>query len=93
MSLWEVDDRSGTEIIKSFYRNLKSGRSKSESLRRARTRYLKNADMLHSHPYFWSTMVIYGEDSPVYISTVTRILFLLIPLLLGFFVFNYFRKR
>jgi CHAT domain-containing protein len=93
MSLWEVDDRSGTEIIKSFYRNLKSGRSKSESLRKARIDYLKKADMLHSHPYFWSTMVIYGDDSPVYISFFTRIMFLLIPLLLGFFVFNYFRRR
>jgi CHAT domain-containing protein len=93
MSLWEVDDRSGTEIIKSFYRNLKAGRSKSESLRKARVGYLKNADMLHAHPYFWSTMVIYGDDSPVYINWFTRIMFLMIPLLLGFFVYNYFRKR
>jgi len=93
MSLWEVDDYSGTEIIKSFYRNLKSGRSKSESLRRSRIDYLKNADMLHSHPYFWSTMVIYGDDSPVYISWITRIMFLLIPVLLGLMVYNYFRKR
>jgi CHAT domain-containing protein len=93
MSLWEVDDRSGTDIIKSFYRNLRSGKSKSESLRRARIDYLRNADMLHSHPYFWSTMVTYGDDSPVYISWITRILFLLIPIFLGLFVLNYFRRR
>jgi CHAT domain-containing protein len=93
MSLWEVDDRSGTEIIKTFYRQLKAGKPKSEALREARLKYLSNSDMLGSHPYFWSTMVIYGDDSPLYVTPVTKFLFLLIPALLIFYIFSYLKKR
>ncbi|MDP4221691.1 MAG: CHAT domain-containing protein [Bacteroidota bacterium] len=66
MSMWEIDDRSGTEIVKDFYRNLKKGETKSTALRKARIDYLKNADMLRSHPYFWSSLVIYGNNSQLY---------------------------
>ncbi len=31
MSMWEIEDRSGTEIVKMFYDNLKKGYSKSTS--------------------------------------------------------------
>jgi CHAT domain-containing protein/tetratricopeptide (TPR) repeat protein len=68
MSLWEVNDASGTEIVKSFYRNLLKGERKSEALRRARISYLRSASQLNSHPYFWSTLVVYGDDSPLYYS-------------------------
>ncbi len=68
MSLWEIEDRSGTDVVIKFYRNLKAGRSKSESLRKARLSYLKKADQLRSHPYFWSSLVVFGNNSPVYFS-------------------------
>ncbi len=66
MSMWEIEDRSGTEIVKMFYSNLKKGYSKSVALRKARTKYLKNSDQLRSHPYFWSTLVVYGNNDPLY---------------------------
>jgi CHAT domain-containing protein len=66
MSLWEVDDQSGTDIIKTFYKHLKQGRSKSESLRKARKKYLANAGQMHSHPYFWCSLVILGEDEAIF---------------------------
>lgn len=66
MSIWEIEDRSGTEIIKDFYRLLKRGMPKSDALRKARLDYLENADMLRSHPYFWSSLVIYGNNAPLY---------------------------
>jgi CHAT domain-containing protein len=93
MSLWEVNDKSGTDIIKSFYLNLKSGKSKSNSLRKARLEFLSNADMLRSHPYFWSTLVIYGDDSPLYYKWSLKVLIGLIPLLIVLAVVIYFRKR
>ena len=68
MSMWEIEDRSGTEIVKSFYDNLKKGYSKSSALRKARIEYLKNADQLRSHPYFWSSLVVYGNNNPLYYS-------------------------
>ena len=81
MSMWEIEDRSGTEIVKSFYRYLKKGATKSNALRKARIDYLRNADMLRSHPYFWSSLVIYGNNSPLYYSCkpamITALIFLL----------------
>jgi CHAT domain-containing protein len=68
MSMWEIEDRSGTEIVKDFYRYLKKGATKSNALRKARINYLKKADMLRSHPYFWSSLVIYGDNAPLYYS-------------------------
>ncbi len=36
MSMWEIEDKSGTEIINRFYRNLKKGNNKSTALRKSR---------------------------------------------------------
>jgi len=66
MSMWEIEDRSGTEIVKKFYDNLRNGDSKSMALRKARISYLKEADQQRSHPYFWSSLIIYGNNSPLY---------------------------
>ena len=66
MSMWEIEDRSGTEIVKLFYDNLLKGKSKSKSLKLARLEYLKDASQLKSHPSFWASLVVYGNVSPVY---------------------------
>lgn len=93
MSLWEVDDESGNEIVKGFYNNLKKGYSKSRSLKAARKEYLENADQVRSHPYFWSTLVIMGRDNPVYFPPL-RIVYLLLGLGLLFFITRYlYRSR
>lgn len=93
MSLWEIEDKSGTEIVKMFYKNLKNGNSKSQALRKARIAYLKDADQLRSHPYFWSTLVVYGNNAPLYYSKhliITTVI--IVPVVLISMIF-YFRKR
>lgn len=93
MSLWEVDDKSGTDIVKSFYRYLKMGYSKSEALRKARMRYLKKAGTVWSFPHYWSTLVIYGDDSPVYFGSRRILIAAASVLVLLLTAFIYFRKR
>ena len=66
MSMWAVDDNSASEVMRSFYRNMRSGQTKSTALRSARLRYLRSADQTRSHPYFWSALVIYGDDAPLW---------------------------
>jgi CHAT domain-containing protein len=66
MSMWEIEDKSGTDVVKMFYDHLKKGESKSEALKKARHDYLKSAGQMRSHPYFWSTLVVYGDNSPVF---------------------------
>jgi CHAT domain-containing protein len=94
MSLWEVEDRSGAEIVKNFYGELKKGETKSEALRKARIKYLKNSDMLTAHPYYWSALAIYGNDSPLYYSRkfVVRTGAVLLLILLTLF-YSYRRLR
>ncbi len=94
MSMWEIEDKSGTEIVKMFYDNLENGYSKSVSLKRARILFLKNADQLRSHPYYWSSMVVYGSDSAIYHHDKLKAGILI---MLGLLIFAgsiaYYRKR
>lgn len=68
MSLWEVDDQSGTQIMSSFYSNLKKGKPKDEALRAAKLEYLTSANSRKAHPHYWLGFVSIGDNSPLYIS-------------------------
>ncbi len=94
MSLWEVDDRAGTEIVRSFYDRLLKGDSKGSALKKSRTLFLKNAGKLEAHPYYWATLIIYGDDSPLYVSLLKVIAFILVFAALSAIAFVYYlRKR
>lgn len=89
LSMWEIEDRSGAEIMKKFYCYIKKGYSKSNALKKARVSFLKNADQFRSHPYFWSAYVIYGDNSPVY-PPYCLILIIASAILLGvYFIIRY----
>ncbi|CAH8284958.1 CHAT domain-containing protein [Mariniflexile fucanivorans] len=65
-TLWKINDRSTSEIMKSFYKNLSDGLSKKEALRQAKLSYLNaNDDALLRHPYYWSGIVITGNTMPL----------------------------
>ena len=93
MSMWEIEDKSGTEIVELFYKNLKKGYPKSVALRKARVTFLKNADLLRSHPYFWSAIVVYGNNTPLYNSNNRGITIIIIVTILLLSIGFYFRKR
>lgn len=81
MSMWEVEDISSPEVIHNFYRNLRSGQTKSSALRSARLKFLITADQARSHPYYWSSLVIYGDDTPLWYNRVNLYVALLLLLL------------
>jgi CHAT domain-containing protein len=91
MSMWEIEDKSGVDIVELFYKNLKKGCTKSVALRKARIAYLKNADQLRSHPYFWSSLIIYGNNAPLYYTNYFIIAGAIVAFLI--FIFIYLRKR
>jgi CHAT domain-containing protein len=93
MSMWEIEDKSGTDIVEMFYDNLKKGYQKSVALKKARIAFLKNADQLRSHPYFWSALVVYGDNSPLYYSYKLRITIIAIVIILCLSLGYYFWKR
>ncbi|MDX9946727.1 MAG: CHAT domain-containing tetratricopeptide repeat protein [Bacteroidales bacterium] len=92
MSMWEIEDRSGAEIVNKYYRNIRHGASKSKALRKARLDYLRNSDMLRSHPYFWASLVIYGNNTPIYFSVWLKVVAGLLLLLVPAILFLIYRK-
>lgn len=66
MSLWKVNDRSTSEIMKVFFYNLNHGMNKDEALRQAKISFLTTSDNKHfSHPYFWSAFILTGDPAPL----------------------------
>lgn len=57
ISLWNVDDRSTSRIMTSFYKNLLSGYSVTEALRNAKLEYISVSEDGMEHPYFWAGFV------------------------------------
>ena len=84
MAMWEVEDKSGTQIVESFYNNLRHYQSKSTALRKARLKYLENASQSTTPPYYWASLVIYGDIGALYFPTWWIILAIVILALLCF---------
>ncbi len=65
MTLWEVQDESGAEIMKQYYSLLNEGLPKDKALQQAKINVLMNANMVKSHPYYWSSYVLSGDTTPI----------------------------
>ena len=67
MSMWNVDDKSTSDLFSKFYNALANGQSKSSALREAKMSFIKSGDPLISHPYFWASFILFGDDDPIII--------------------------
>jgi len=92
MTLWQVTDKSSSELMTSFYKYLKRGRSKQEAMRLAKIDYLKSADDLTSNPYFWSGFVVLGDGSPIYKKSGFAYWMIVITIFVGLMIFFQYRK-
>ncbi|RAR50454.1 CHAT domain-containing protein [Flavobacterium lacus] len=63
-SLWQVPDKETSEIMISFYENLKDGQSKDEALANAKRDFIENNPM-KNHPFYWAGFVVNGDVSPI----------------------------
>ncbi len=69
-TLWDVNEKSSSEIISQFYTNLASGNRKSASLRQAKLNYLdQHQNTSQASPFYWSAIVLTGNNSPIIITT------------------------
>ncbi len=96
MSLWKVDEKTNTKITDLFFENLANGQIKSEALRNAKLTFLTTADQSQMHPYYWSGMVLMGNDGDVYFKKKgsQKLILLSIGLIiLGFLAWWSFRKK
>ena len=92
MTLWQVSDQSSSELMTSFYRYLKKGKSKQESMRLAKIDFLDSADDLTSNPYFWSGFVVVGDSSPVYRKSGFAYWMIVVTIFIGLLIFIQYRR-
>ncbi|NEN25131.1 CHAT domain-containing protein [Cryomorpha ignava] len=64
-SLWQIDDKQSTWIIKSFYEYIEDDMAYADALRQAKLDYLENHGGELSAPYYWGGVVITGEDGKI----------------------------
>lgn len=61
VSLWNVSDKSASDLMTSFYRNMeKDGMSKGAALKKARLEMISRKG--YSHPYYWSSFILIGSS-------------------------------
>ncbi|MDW7681236.1 MAG: CHAT domain-containing protein, partial [bacterium] len=98
MSLWQVDDQSSAHTISRFYHNLSLGMEKSEALHEAKLHFIDSADPLKAHPYFWSGLILIGDNAPLEMSVINPVGFVrwlvifVLSALLVFLVIKKYRK-
>lgn len=59
-SLWMAEDTSTAALMKSFYRHLSLGESKSEALRNAQLEFLSHGDQ---PPFYWASFQLIGDTA------------------------------
>ena len=91
-SLWNVNDKSGTDIMTNFYKNLASGDSKSLALQKAKIDYINTSKLSQKSPYYWASFILIGDPSPIK-NTSNSWLYILIALSIISFIFILFKRK
>ncbi|HBB93288.1 MAG: hypothetical protein A2X22_13730 [Bacteroidetes bacterium GWF2_49_14] len=60
-TLWPIDDRASARISSLFYKNLRKGMDRREALQSAKNNYLDESPMNLSSPFFWASLVLFGD--------------------------------
>ena len=93
MTLWNVEDISSSAVMIEFYRNIKSGFSKDEALRRAKISYISQADPLKAHPHYWLGYVSIGKQAPLFKTKAGYFVSLIIFVFLAIVLEKWYFKR
>ena len=93
MSLWQVPDGYTKDLMVDFYSSLQEKNTKSNALREAKIKHLKEWQGLPAeHPYFWASFIASGNMAPIYAKSswpfipITVIVLILIVILLRVFL-------
>lgn len=66
-TLWSVNDESTTHIMRAFYKDIRTGNTKSNALRNAKATYIQSRpEDLAAHPFYWSAYIAVGDMRPLY---------------------------
>ena len=63
-TLWSVDDKATSTLLKDFYHFLEKGENKSRALNEAKLKYLQQ-DIKYKAPYYWAALMLNGQDNAI----------------------------
>ena len=92
-TLWKADDKSTSEIITNFYKNIKKGQAKSSALRNAKINYLQKSQLSHRSPYYWSSLILIGDTAPIVNWNYNLLVYLIIIIAFFVILIILFRKQ
>ncbi len=90
---WAIADKSSSQLMNSFYENFSCGTSTDIALQKAKVDFLKYADPMRHHPYYWAGYELVGD--PVYYvknSKLIYAIYLLGGMMLMFIIVFYLKK-
>lgn len=64
MTLWPTADKASQVIMNAFYKELATGKDRTDALRDAKLLYLSQSDEVSSDPFLWSSFVFIGDEAP-----------------------------
>lgn len=62
-SLWEVNEKSTSEMMQNFYKYIKEGATPNRALHQTKLDYIKNHSLAEASPYHWAAFTAWGHDS------------------------------
>ncbi|MDH7445461.1 CHAT domain-containing protein [Aquimarina sp. 2201CG14-23] len=88
-SLWKVNDKTTSELMQYFYKNLHLSNSKAHALYQGKLNYLASEKISNTQksPYYWAAFVYYGSYQTPSVSNYNWILIIGIFLLIILFLF------
>lgn len=97
MSSWQIDEKTTSEIVESFYRYLAEGDPKNVALRKAKLEFMQNHPGELCSPYYWAGLVLIGDIDPLSSATshsqLWAIVFFVLVIALFFILFFKFKAR
>ncbi|NND62136.1 MAG: CHAT domain-containing protein [Flavobacteriaceae bacterium] len=92
-SLWKIDEKSSSEIIGTFYDNLRNGLSKDEALRQAKLTYIAAANGRTVAPNYWAGLILMGDASAIPLNSGTPLWVYILAVVLLLLSALYYYKR
>ncbi len=93
LSHWEVSDNSAPVLMGHFYGNLKKGMTKSKALQQAKLAYLESEAASRTHPFFWGSFYVLGDNTPINLSNSNYTAYIILALIMLLSLAWYMLKR
>ena len=93
LALWYASYVPTMDELNRFQNYLKRGKSKDEALRLAKLKYLSKSNSINSHPKYWSSLIVTGDQNPIYRPSKKLHVTIIIFLATTFSIFCFRRKK